>query len=46
MADFFVELFCAFGGGYDHLAQDWLLLFQFCELILEIAILILLGDHT
>ena len=46
MTDFIVELFGAFGGGYDHLAEDGFLFFQLGELILEIVILLLLGDHA
>ena len=46
MSNFFIELLGALGGGNDHLTQNRFFLFEFCKLVLEVAVLFFLVDHA
>ena len=46
MSDLLVESFRAFEAGNDHLAEHRFLLLEVGQLLLEVAILLLLGDHA
>ena len=46
MANFLIKLFCALGGGYDHLTENRLFFFEFCDLLLEVVVFFLLIHHA
>ena len=45
LSNLLIEFLWSFEGGVDHLAEDWFLFFEICQLVLEVVVLLLLVQH-